>query len=113
MAYQGQNVEAYLTTPDMSVRTPGGIIIETYDVRTSMVLIVSFTVIAIGILLFLHDSPILIELLGKCLDEMHESATIEVDCKSKTFKKDPQKEKVKLKVCLQKETLNADIIEAR
>ena len=111
MANQAERVEVYFSTPNLRLRIPGRISLETYDVKTSVVLIVAFSVIAIGILL--NANPKLIELLGKFLDEMHESATIEVDCESKTFKKDPQKEKVKLKVCLQKETLNADIIEAR
>ena len=111
--------------PNISVKTSRGSSLDVYDPKTSMLLIVAVSGIIIGTLTFLYTG---LEVSNKYLDERDKPVVIEVDCGSKTFKKDPKKEKVKdamekeshlteynvkLRVYLPKECLNVDIIEAR
>ena len=110
--------------PDIRVETSRGSL-AVYGPKTSMLLIVpvSVIIIIIGILCYID-----LGVREKYLDEMDKPVVIEVDCGSKTFKKDPKKGKVKdameeeshwteynvkLRVHLPKECLNVDIIEAR
>ena len=120
-----QRGRANFSTPS-TVKTSGGSL-AVYDPKTSMLSIVSVSVIIIiiGTLTCLYAD---LALRNKSLNEMNKPVVIEVDCGSKTFKKDPKKEKVKdamekeshwteynvkLRVHLPKEGLTVDIIEAR